>query len=317
MAAELDFITRRFETGNMDKLINGLAADGSVRVLAAQTNTTVIEAVRRHNPSPVVAAALGRTLTGASLMAATQKDLDRLTIRIDADGPVGAIVAEADNSGGVRGYVKEPLAESASRSDGKFDVAGIVGGGMFYVIRESGFELGLHREPYVGSVPITSGEIAEDLAFYLYKSEQIPSAVMLGVLLQNSEPYVTAAGGVLIQMLPGANEHIITMIEDTIKHAPHPTEILRGGGGPEDLLRSALGVIDFEILDEREVAFRCTCSTERARQMMISLGADELRSMLDDDGQAVMNCGFCNEVYRFDAAALQEMIESVTDQPTK
>ena len=148
-----------------------------------------------------------------------------------------------------------PLAELPPKENGKFDVAGIIGEGMFHVIRESGFDVGFTASLIIGSVPITSGEIAEDFAYYLAKSEQIPSAVLLGVLLQKEEPFVKASGGVMIQMMPGANEHIITMIEDTIRHAPHLTSIISEGATPEDLVKLALGEIDFEILEEKEVEF--------------------------------------------------------------
>jgi len=185
-----------------------------------------------------------------------------------------------------------------------------VGDGTFYVIRESGFEIGLHREPYVGSVPIVSGEIAEDFAFYLAKSEQIPSAVMLGVLLQNTKPLVTASGGVLVQMLPGANEHLITMIEDTIRHAPHLTTAIQEGATPEDLVRLALGVIDFEILEERKVEFRCNCSMEKAVSLIAALGRDEVASMLAEDKGAVMTCGFCNEIYQLSDDDLRGILDS-------
>ncbi len=292
----------------MDKLINGIAADGRIRVLAATTTATLSEAVRRHGTSPVVSAAFGRAMTGALLLGATQKDLDRLTIKIDCDGPVRSIIAETDGKGHVRGYVKEPAAHSEPRRDGKFDVAGIIGSGTFSVIRESGFEMGLHRDPYVGSIPIVSGEIAEDMAYYLAQSEQIPSAVMLGVLLQNTEPHVTASGGVLVQMLPGANENIVTMIEDTIAHAPHLTSVIRDGGGPEDLLANALGLIEYEILDERDISFRCNCSQEKAKQLISSLGTEEMRSMLEQDGGALMNCGFCGESYQITAEELRGML---------
>ncbi len=230
-------------------------------------------------------------------MGASLKDFDRLTLRIDADGPVGGIVSEATNTGGVRGYVKNPHAEAPPREDAKFDVAAIVGGGMFNVIRESGFELGLHRDPYVGSVPIVSGEIAEDLAYYLARSEQIPSAVLLGVLLQNTEPYVAASGGVMIQMMPGVNENIVTMIEDTVSRAPHVTSMIKDGATPEDLLTAALGIIDFEVLGEKEVRFECTCSQEKALAMVAALGEPEIESMIAEDKGATMNCGFCNETF--------------------
>ena len=293
----------------MDKLVQGVAADGTIRVFAAITTNTVAEAVRRHQTSPTVSAALGRTMTGALLMASTLKELDRLTVKIEGDGPVGGITAESNANGTVRGYVKNPFAELPANGNGKFDVSGIIGQGMFYVIREAGFDIGLRPEPYVGSVPIVSGEIAEDFAFYLAKSEQIPSAVMLGVLLNNVEPFVAASGGVMIQMMPGANEHLITMIEDTIAHAPHLTTVINEKTRPEDLLKLALGEIDFEILDEKEVSFECTCSFDKAVAMVEALGRDEVASMLAGEGGATMNCGFCNEVYSLDAAVLSGLLK--------
>ncbi|MEP6703703.1 MAG: Hsp33 family molecular chaperone HslO [Acidobacteriota bacterium] len=294
----------------MDKLIHGTAAGGTIRVLSAITSDVVAEAIRRHQTAPSASAALGRVLTGTLLMAATLKDFDRLSTKIECTGPIGGIIAEATKHGTVRGYVRNPDAELPPRDDGKFDVRGIVGEGTFYVIRESGFDIGLHQDPYVGSVPLVSGEIAEDFAYYLAKSEQIPSAVMLGVLLDNSEPYVRAAGGVLLQMMPGANEHLITMIEDTIAHAPHLTSIIDADATPEDLVRLALGEIDFEILEERDVAFRCNCSIERARSLIAALGRAEVESMLTDDKGAVMSCGFCSEVYQLDESDLESMLQA-------
>lgn len=292
----------------MDKLIHGTAAEGTIRVMAAITTGITAEAIRRHKTSPTVSAAFGRVLTGTLLLAATFKEFDRLTVKIEASGPVEGIVAEATREGIVRGYVKNPAAEVPVRDDGKFDVKRVVGDGTFYVVMESGFDIGLYQEPYIGSVPIVSGEIAEDFAYYLAKSEQIPSAVLLGVLLQNTEPFVKASGGVMVQIMPGANEHLITMIEDTIAHAPHVTDVIREGGTAEELLKLALGVIDFEILGEREVAFDCNCSIERAYTMIASLGRDEVESMLRDDNGAVMTCGFCNEEYRLDEEDLKKLL---------
>lgn len=294
----------------MDKIIQGTAAGGTIRVFAAITTDVLREAVRRHETSPTVSAALGRVLTGTLLLGGTFKDYDRLTVKIECSGPVGGIVAETGGNGSVRGYVKNPGVELPAASNGKFDVGGMVGDGMFYVIRESGFDIGLHKDPYVGSVPLVSGEIGEDLAYYLAKSEQIPSAVLLGVLLKSKEPFVAASGGVLVQMLPGANEHIITMIEDTIRHAPHVTEAIEAGAGPEDLLRLALGEIDFTVLDEKEASFRCNCSIERARSMIGSLGAAEVESMIKEDRGARMTCGFCNETYSFSEADLEELLKA-------
>lgn len=293
----------------MDKLVQGIAAGGDIRVFGAITTYTVAEAIRRHQTSPTVSAALGRTMTGALMMASTLKELDRLTVKIEAEGPVGGITAEANADGKVRGYVKNPVAELPANGRGKFDVSGIIGKGMFYVIREAGFDIGFRPEPYVGSVPIVSGEIAEDFAYYLAKSEQIPSAVMLGVLLNNHEPYVAASGGVMIQMMPGANEHLITMIEDTIAHAPHLTTVINAETRPEQLIEIALGEIAFEILGEKEVAFECTCSFDKAITMVEALGRDEVASMLAEQGGATMNCGFCNEVYELDAAQLRKLID--------
>lgn len=294
----------------MDKLIHGTAADGTIRVMAAVTTDITAEAIRRHRTSPTVSAAFGRVLTGSLLLAATFKEFDRITVKIESSGPVGGIVADATPDGIVRGYVKNPGVELPIRADGKFDVRGIIGEGMFYVVRESGFEYGLHREPYVGSVPIVSGEVAEDFAYYLAKSEQIPSAVMLGVLLQKDEPFVKASGGVMVQMMPGANEHIITMIEDTIAHAPHVTSVINEGATPEDLIKLALGIIDYEIMGEYPVEFKCNCSMERAHTLIGSLGRDEVESMLLEDHGAVMTCGFCNEVYQLSEDDLRDLLES-------
>lgn len=294
----------------MDKLILGTAAHGTVRVIAAVTTETVAEAIRRHQTAPTASAALGRMLTGTALLGASLKEFDRLTTKIECAGSIGGLTAEANREGHVRGYVKNPEAELPSLKSGKFDVRGVVGEGMFYVIRESGFDIGLHRDPYVGSVPIVSGEIAEDFAYYLAKSEQIPSAVMLGVLLQNSAPFVAASGGVMVQMMPGADPHIVTMIEDTVARAPHVTSMIKVGATPADLAHQALGVIDLEILEERDVEFRCNCSMDRARSMIGSLGPDEVRSMLTDDKGAVMTCGFCSERYELSEGDLENILTS-------
>ena len=295
----------------MDKLIQGTAAGGTIRFMAAITTDITTEAFRRHQTSPTVSAALGRVLTGTLLLGASLKEFDRLTVKIECDGAVGGIIAEATPNGNVRGYVKNPEAELPSKADGKLNVGGIIGNGTFYVIRESGYEIGLHREPYVGSVPIISGEVAEDFAYYLAKSEQIPSAVILGVLAQNREPFIAASGGVMIQMLPDANEHIATMIEDTIRHAPHITSVINNGATPKELVKLALGEIDFEVLEEREIEFACNCSFERAVSLIGSLGRQEVEAMLEEDKGAKMTCGFCNELYTLDENDLREMLQKL------
>lgn len=291
-----------------DTLVHGTAADGTVRCMAAVTTNLVAEAARRHDLWPTVAAALGRTLTGTLLLGASLKELDRLTVQIVSDGPIGGITTEVNAQGQVRGYVRNPEAHVPYNENGKFDVKAAVGKGMFYVTRESGYDVGLYRDPYRGSVPIVSGEIAEDFAFYLTKSEQIPSAVMLGVHLQPSAPYVSAAGGLMIQMMPGADEKIISIIEASVNRMPHATTLIREGAGPADLLRAALGEIELEILDEKPVSFTCPCSRERAVSMISSIDRAELESMLREDRGAVMTCHFCNETYRIDETELESIV---------
>ena len=295
----------------MDKLIHGTAAEGTIRVMAAITTEIVREAVRRHQTSPTVSTALGRVLTGTLLLGSSLKDFDRLTVKIECDGAIEGIVAETNAQGKVRGYVRNPVAELLNNNKVELKVNEIVGKGMFHVIREAGFAVGIYRQPYHGSVPLFTGEIGEDFAYYLMQSEQIPSAVMLGVLLQNEEPYIEAAGGVMLQVMPGANEHIITMIEDTIRHVPHISEFINEGATPEDLVKLALGIIDYEILEEKEVEFKCNCSMERAVSLISAFGKNEVESMLLEDKGASMNCGFCNETYQLDEAQLQEIIDSM------
>ena len=293
-----------------DRLILGTAADGTVRCMSAVTTNLVAEAARRHDLWPTVAAALGRTLTGALLLASSLKELDRLTVQIISDGPISGITAGANAQGQVRGYVRNPEAHAPYNEKGKFDVRAIVGSGMFYVTRESGYDVGLYREPYRGSVPIVSGEIAEDFAYYLTKSEQIPSAVMLGVHLQPSAPYVSAAGGLMIQMMPGADEKTISAIESTVSLMPQATSLIREGASPSDLLRVALGPVEFEILDEKPVSFACPCSYERAVSMISSIDRAELESMLHEDKGAVMTCHFCNEAYRLSEEELENIMKT-------
>lgn len=299
------------ETGkesHQDTLIHGTAADGTVRCMAAVTTNLVAEAARRHDLWPTVAAALGRTLTGTLLLASSLKELDRLTVQIISDGQIGGITTEANAQGQVRGYVRNPEANAPYNEKGKFDVGAVVGKGMFYVTHESGYDVGLYRDPYRGSVPLVSGEIAEDFAFYLLKSEQIPSAVMLGVHLLPDVPYVSASGGLMIQMMPGADERTISTVETSLNRMRQATMMIRDGARPADLLRAALGDLEFEQLDEKPVSFNCPCSYERVCSMISSIDRAELESMLKVDKGAVMTCHFCNETYRLDEAALENIM---------
>ncbi len=300
-------------SGQRDALVRATAADGFIRCMAAVTTDTVSEAARRHGVSHTVAAALGRTLTGTLLLGAGFKEFDRITVRIDSDGPVGGITAETNTRGEVRGYVRNPEADAPLNGDGKFDVSAVVGKGMLYVTYESGYDIGLYREPYRGSVPLVSGEIGEDFAYYLAKSEQIPSAVLLGVLLRArawGETFIEAAGGLIIQVMPGADEKVVAAVESSILKTPHTTSLIREGASPAEMLRAALGGVPFELLEERPVSFTCPCSYDRALSLISSIDREELESMLNEDKGAAMTCHFCNETYRLDEKTLAGILES-------
>ncbi len=299
-----------------DKMIRATAADDTVRCMAAVTTRMVADAVKNHVTSTTVAAALGRTLTGTLLLGSSLKELDRLTVQIVCDGDIGGVTTEANASGEVRGYVRNPNAEVPLKASGKLDVSGIVGQGMFYVTRESGYDIGLYTDPYRGSVPIISGEIAEDFAYYLTQSEQIPSAVMLGVLMrarEAGETFVEAAGGLMIQIMPGASDATIRHIEETVSRAPHTTQMIREGATPEDLLKTALGAMEFDVSEEKFVRFACPCSYERAVSLISSIDRVEVEAMLREDAGATMTCHFCNESYRLNESALERILgETVT-----
>ena len=294
-------------------LVHATAADGMVRCMAAVTTNLVAAAARRHETSPTVAAALGRTLTGTLLLGAGLKELDRLTVQIICDGPVGGITTEANARGEVRGYARYPEANPPLNAGGKFDVSAVIGQGMLYVTSESGFDIGLYKEPYRGSVPLVSGEIGEDFAYYLAKSEQIPSAVLLGVFMRaddSGQAFVEAAGGLMIQMMQGADEATVAAIEAAVVRAPHTTTMIRDGARPIDLLHAVLGDLQFEVLGERPVSFMCPCSYERAVLMISAIERNELELILREDKGAALTCHFCNETYRLDESALENILAS-------
>lgn len=293
----------------VDHLLQATVADATVRVLAAVTTDLVAEACRRHRTAPTAAAALGRTLTGALLLGRTFKDLEYITLRFDCRGPVGGIVAEASAHGTVRGYVRNPSAHLPPNSLGKLDVKGIVGQGTLSVIREAGAEIGLVKEPYVGTVPIVSGEIAEDLTHYLATSEQISSAVSLGVFVAAEDERVTAAGGYLIQVMPGCANETIAAVEQAIAAAPSVTEVLRSGADARALLEQTLGTIPFAVLETHPVEFRCKCSYERAVNIVTALGPEEVEDMLVQDNGAELICHFCGAVYHLDEGALKDILD--------
>lgn len=291
-----------------DHLIQGTLADSTIRVLAAVTTNLVNEACGRHGTSPTASAALGRTLTGALLLGRTYKDLEYITLRFECKGELGGITAEASAFGTVRGYVQNPLADAASTTQGKLDVSAIVGGGMLYVIREAGREIGFVKEPYQGSVPIVSGEIAEDIAHYLATSEQINSAVSLGVFIEPEQGRVAAAGGFLIQVMPGADDETLAAVEKAVLAAPHVTELIRSGMDAHEMMNAVFGDLPLQVLETHSVEFRCKCSYDRAVTIVTMLGTEEVAEMLADDKGADLVCHFCGTNYHLDETALSNIL---------
>jgi molecular chaperone Hsp33 len=309
-----------------DKLIHATAAGNQLRCMAAVTTNLVAEACRRHRTFPTASAALGRVLTGGLLLGSGVKDLEKLTIHFHCDGPIGNIIAQSDPLGNVRGYVSNPEADAVAMNDhGKLDVRAVVGGGKLYVTRDAGFEIGLMKEPYRGMVPIVSGEIGEDIAYYLAKSEQVNSAVSLGVLMtvdrrearQNGNPAsefslddlrVSAAGGFIIQMMPSADGGLAAHLEQKISRAPYTTEMVRSGFSPVEMLREVLGDLELLVLEEIEPRFQCQCSRDRALLIISALGREEVQDMLDKDGGAELICHFCNEAYQISGEELHGLL---------
>ncbi|KZE79560.1 Hsp33 family molecular chaperone HslO [Paenibacillus polymyxa] len=285
-----------------DRLIRGTAMDGRVRAFAVRTTQLVEELRRRHDTYPTATAALGRTLTAGAIMGSMLKGNERLTIQVKGDGPIGQIVVDANAVGEVRGYVTEPHVHLPSNSMGKLDVAGAVGTeGFIHIIKDLGL-----KEPYRGSIPIISGELGEDFTYYFAKSEQTPSAVGLGVLV-DTDNSVIVAGGFIIQLLPGLSDDEITAIENAVGSIPPVTALLDQGLELEEMLRWMLP--DVRVLDEMDIHFQCECSRERVEKTLISLGESELKQLIEEEGQAEVVCHFCNEAYQFNKDELQSLLD--------
>ncbi|NEU28371.1 Hsp33 family molecular chaperone HslO [Paenibacillus polymyxa] len=285
-----------------DRLIRGTAMDGRVRAFAVRTTQLVEELRRRHDTYPTATAALGRTLTAGAIMGSMLKGKERLTIQVKGDGPIGQIVVDANAVGEVRGYVTEPHVHLPSNSMGKLDVAGAVGTeGFIHIIKDLGL-----KEPYRGSIPIISGELGEDFTYYFAKSEQTPSAVGLGVLV-DTDNSVIVAGGFIIQLLPGLSDDEITAIENAVGSIPPVTALLDQGLELEEMLRWMLP--DVRVLDEMDIHFQCECSRERVEKTLISLGESELKQLIEEEGQAEVVCHFCNEAYQFNKDELQNLLD--------
>ena len=296
-----------------DQLIRAISRDGYVKAAAVSTRELTERARQIHKTLPVATAALGRALAAASMMGnALKEDGESVTLQIKGGGPLGTVLAVSDNAGNVRGTVDEPAVDLPLRPDGKLDVGTAVGHeGTLTVIRDLNM-----KEPYVGSVGLLGGEIAEDLAAYFAESEQIPTACGLGVLVDRDQS-VLAAGGYLIQLLPGAGEDVIAKVEGSILAAGPVTALLREDPDPETMLRKALSDFDLEILEKSPIEYRCTCSRERMERALISLGAEELQTMIDEQGHADLTCRFCDNVQHFSREDLEAMVEGIRKKSKK
>ncbi len=287
-----------------DYLIKATAYNGMVRAYAATTTDTVEEARRRQDTWATASAALGRTLTVTAMMGAMHKGDASLTVKIEGDGPLGAIVADGDTDGHVRGYVKRPHVDFDLNEKGKLDVARAVGTeGILSVTKDLGL-----KDFFTGEVPIVSGEISEDFTYYFANSEQVPSAVGAGVLV-NPDHTILAAGGFVVQVMPGVEEDVITQLEEQIQSFPAISTLIREGNSPEEILQRLFGEDDLKIHEKMPVEFRCTCSKERIEQAIAGLGNEEIQSMIEEDQGAEASCHFCNETYQFTEQELEALIK--------
>lgn len=287
-----------------DILVRGTAWNGKLRVFATRITNLVEEMRQRHDTFPTATAALGRTTAVAVIMGAMLKGDERLTIQVRGDGPIGQVAVDANASGEIRGYVDHPRAHHGTNDKNKLDVAGAVGtSGQIYVTKDLGL-----KEPYRGSVPIISGELGEDFTYYFAVSEQTPSVVGVGVLV-DTDNSVIHAGGIIVQVMPGMTDEEISRLEQAVAALPPVTTLLDQGETPEGIIRSVVGD-DFVIHDTLEPKFKCQCSRDRVSATLMSIGADELQSIIEEDGQAELVCPFCNDKYHFD----KEQLEQLRDQ---
>ena len=288
----------------MDTLVRGTSMDGAIRVICAVTTDIVNEAVRIHNTYPVATAALGRMLTAAAIMGATFKnESDTLTLQIKGDGPLGSVVAVSDAQSKVRGYVSNPYVDRPLNDKGKLDVGGAVGEGFLTVIRDLGL-----KEPYIGQTPLISGEVAEDISYYYAQSEQIPTAIGLGVLV-DVDNTVISAGGFMIQMLPGSTDEMAQKLNETIKNLPPVSKLIKDGTTAEDLFFSVSEGFDM-LMDNNFVhpEYKCKCSRERMEEALVSIGAQELCAIIQEQGEAELTCHFCDNKYKFSKEDLQNLL---------
>lgn len=289
----------------MDKLVRCISQDGTLFIMAADTTEMVEKSQQIHKTSAVTSAALGRLLTASSLMGSMLKgDNDSVTLRINGGGPAGTVMAVSDSLGNARGYVQNPVVEIPLNSKGKLDVSGAVGtDGSLTVIKDLNL-----KEPYVGQIPLVSGEIAEDITSYYAISEQIPSVCALGVLV-NPDLSIKAAGGFIIQLLPTALDDTIDAVERCIKDIPPVTTMLSDGMTPEEICRKVLSEFDLDVLDTSNPKYKCNCSRERVEAALISTGKESLEELSHEEMTEV-NCQFCDRKYRFSGAEIKKLMES-------
>ena len=285
-----------------DYLVRIITKSGTVRALACVTTELVGEACRRHGTRPTASAALGRALTGGALFGALLKTGQRVALRFEGNGPLKKIIVEAESNGAVFGYVGEPEVELPDR-DGKLDVAGALGRAGFLSVTK---DLGM-KEPYKGMVQLYTSEIAEDLAYYLTSSEQIPSAVGLGVKVA-PDGMVAAAGGFLIQALPPQDGAAIDLLMERIGQLPRLSEFLAGGTTPEELLERLFAGIPYDTLEKRALAFRCSCSREKVERALIAMGEEEIKLLMEREEETAVTCDFCRESYRISREELAALL---------
>ena len=288
----------------MDQIARALTFDGFIRAYAILSKDMVQKAVTTHDCYPTTAAALGRAMTAAAMMGTMMKENEgSLTLQIDGGGPAGRIVAVADNKGRVKAYVDNPHVDLPSNAKGKLDVGGVVGkDGYLSVIRDMGL-----KEPYIGQTPLVSGEIAEDITAYFAYSEQTPTAVALTVLV-DTDYSIKAAGGFLLQVMPGATEDAVSLCESIVEQVGSVTKLVAACETAEDMIEHLFGDTDYFLYENLTPSFFCDCSRQRLERVLLSLGKKELTDMIETDGQAELTCHFCNEKYHFDKKQLESLL---------
>lgn len=285
-----------------DYLVRAMAADAQIRAFAVTSRDLVEEARSRHDLSPVVTAALGRLMTGACLMGSMLKgEQDVLTLQVSGDGPVRGMTVTADAKGNVKGYAQAPQAMMPPNAQGKLDVGGVIGKGYLTVIKDMGM-----KDPYASKVELQTGEIADDLTYYFAASEQVPSCVALGILMERNNT-VKQAGGFIIQLMPFAQEDVIRRLEEKIASLRSVTQMLEEGNTPEQILTLLLGDMGVEFTEKMPVQFVCSCTKERVEKVLISLGKEELQNMIEEGREVELHCHFCNTNYVFTVEELKRL----------